>query len=93
MKLKTERLELVPLHPYQLRLWVKDIPNLEKDLKCSYQVEPMEALFLEIVKGQVEKTENNPNDYLWHSFWFLIRNSDRIVVGSAVFKNIQKTDQ
>ena len=93
MILKTERLELVPLRPYQLRLWVEDIPNLEKDLKCSYQAEPMEGIFLEIVKGQLEKTEKNPDDYLWHSFWFLIRNSDRVVVGSADFKDIPNTRQ
>jgi hypothetical protein len=46
----------------------EDIPNLEKDLNCSYPAEPMEGLFLKIVKGQLEKTEKNPNDYLWHSF-------------------------
>ena len=55
MILITERLELVPLLPFQLRLWVEDMPNLEKDLKCSYQAEPMEGLFLEIVKEQLEK--------------------------------------
>ena len=47
MILKTERLELVPLLPYQLKLWVENIPKLEKDLNCSYQAEPMEGLFLE----------------------------------------------
>ncbi|EEG73878.1 GNAT family N-acetyltransferase [[Clostridium] hylemonae] len=93
MILSTERLELVPLLPYQLRLWVEDIPKLEKDLKCSYQAEPMEGLFLEIVKGQLEKTEKNPNDFLWHSFWLLIRKSDRVVVGSADFKDTPNTDQ
>lgn len=93
MILKTERLELVPLLPSQLRLWVEDMPNLEKDLKCSYQAEPMEGIFLEIVKGQLEKTEKYPNDYIWHSFWFLIRKSDRVVVGSADFKDIPNTNQ
>lgn len=86
MILKTEHLELVPLLPYQLRLWVEDIASLEKDLECSYQGEPMEGLFLEIVKGQLEKIVKNPNDYLWQSFWLLIRKSDRVVVGSADFK-------
>ena len=66
----------------------EDIPNLEKDLNCSYPAEPMEGLFLKIVKGQLEKTEKNPNDYLWHSFWFLVRKSDRVVAGSADFKDI-----
>ena len=93
MTLKTERLELVPLLPYQLRLWVEDIPKLEKDLKCSYRAEPMEGLFLEIVKEQLEKVEKNTNDYLWHSFWLLIRKSDQVVVGSADFKDIPNTDQ
>lgn len=58
MILKTERLELVPLLPYQLKLWVENIPKLEKDLNCSYQAEPMEGLFLEIVKGQLEKQKS-----------------------------------
>lgn len=93
MTLKTERLELVPLLPYQLRLWVEDVPKLEKDLNCSYQAEPMDGIFLEIVKEQLEKTEKYPEDYLWHSFWFLIRKSDRVVVGSADFKDIPNTDQ
>lgn len=50
MVLETERLDLVPLLPNQLRLWVEDILKLEKDLKCSYQAEPMDGLFLDIVK-------------------------------------------
>ena len=93
MILITERLELVPLLPYQLKLWVENIPNLEKDLNCSYQAEPMEGLFLAIVKKQLEKTVKYPNDYLWHSFWFLVRNSDRVVIGSADFKDIPNMDQ
>lgn len=93
MILKTERLELVPLLPDQLKLWVEDTPKLEKDLKCSYQAEPMEGIFLDIVKGQLEKTEKYPDDYLWHSFWFLIRKSDRVVVGSADFKDIPNMEQ
>ena len=87
MIIKAERLELVPLLPYQLRLWVEDIAGLEKELNCSYQAEPMEGFFVEIVKGQLEKTEQQPSEYLWHSFWLLIRQSDRLVVGSADFKD------
>lgn len=93
MKLKTERLELIPLLPYQLRLWIEDISALERDLKCVYQAEPMEGLFLEIVKGQLETTEKNPADYRWHSFWFLIRQTDRVVVGSADFKGVPNDKQ
>ena len=47
----------------------------------------------EIVKGQLEKTEKNPDAYLWHSFWFLVRKSDRVVIGSADFKDIPNEAQ
>lgn len=37
--------------------------------------------------------EKNPDDYLWYTFWFLIRKTDRIVVGSVVFKDVSGTKQ
>ncbi len=87
MRIQTERLELIPLTPHQLKLWIEDVSALEKELNCSYKAEPMEGFFLDIVKGQLEVTEKDRGNYLWHSFWFLIRKSDRVVVGSSDFKD------
>lgn len=47
----------------------------------------MEGFFLEIVKKQLEKVQKEPDNYLYHSFFFLVRKSDRSVVGSIDFKN------
>lgn len=88
MTIQTERLEIIPLTPNQLKLWIEDIDELEKELDCSYKADSMEGFFLEIVKEQYEITKKDPNNYLWHSFFFLIRKDDRIVVGSADFKDI-----
>lgn len=88
MKIQTERLELIPLTPHQLKLWIENIPMLEDELDCSYKAEPMEGFFLDVVKGQLKATEKDIENYLWHSFWFLICKSDRVVVGSADFKDI-----
>ncbi len=88
MILETDRLCLVPLNVRQLRAWVEDITSLEKELNCCYCAEPMEGIFLDIVKGQLVKTENDDANYLFHTFWFLIRKSDRIVVGAADFKDV-----
>lgn len=88
MIIQTERMELIPLTPNQLKLWIEDITALEKELACSYKAEPMEGFFLEIVKGQYEITRKDPKNYLWHSFFFLVRKDDRVVVGSADFKDI-----
>ena len=88
MQLETERLYLIPLTAKQIWLWVNDISALEQELNCSYQAEPMQGMFLEIVKGQVEKISTDKTNYLYHSFWFLIRKSDRVVIGSADFKDV-----
>lgn len=88
MIIETNRLKLVLLSPRQLKLWVEDIKQLEKELNCTYKAEPMEGFFMEIVKGQVEVSENDPENYVWNSFYFLILKSDNSVVGSADFKDI-----
>lgn len=93
MILNTKRLELVLLLPYQLKWWAENLLTLEQELKCTYRAEPLKSRFLTIVKEQLEITEKNPDDYLWHSFWFLIRKIDRIVVGSADFKGIPDAKQ
>jgi RimJ/RimL family protein N-acetyltransferase len=92
MMIETDRLYLIPLTANQLKLWIEDIPALEKELNCSYQAEPMEGVFLHIVKGQYEITVNVELNYLYHSFWFLVRKTDRIVIGSVDFKGFPNAD-
>lgn len=87
MMIQTERLYLIPLTPGQLKLWVRGIPALEEELDCSYRAEPLEGLFLDIVKGQLKKAENDVENYVWFSFWLLVRKIDRTAVGSADFKD------
>ena len=87
MILQTERLEVTLLSLNQLKLWTEDIPALNKELNCTYKAEPMEGFFLEIVKSQLTKAQADPTNCLFHSFFFLIRKTDRVVVGSADFKN------
>lgn len=87
-QLTTDRLDLVPLTARQLKLWIEDLPALEKELNCQYRADPIEGVFSDIVKKQSSITNMDPDNYLFHSFWFLIRRSDRVVVGSADFKDL-----
>lgn len=48
----------------------------------------MEGIFKEIVSSQLLACKKDPAHYMWYTFWFLIRKSDRTVVGSASFKDI-----
>lgn len=88
MIIETERLELILLTPRQLNLWIYDITSLEKELSCFYKAESMEGFFLEVVKSQYKKSIKDTSNYIWHSFFLLVRKKDRFVVGSADFKDI-----
>lgn len=87
MTLTTNRLELQLLSGDQLGLWTGDRPALEGALDCACGAEPMAGTFRTIVEGQAEKVRADPQNTVWTSFWLLIRRSDRMVVGSADFKN------
>lgn len=92
MRIETERLNIIALTPEQLELWTVNIKELEKELLCSYKAEPMVGLLREIVCGQVEKAQKDPNNYLWHTFWFIVKKSDHCVVGSIDFKGVPNSD-
>lgn len=86
MTLETERLILYPLDASQLALWTEDLPSLERELGCVYKAEPLEGFFLDILKGQLVKAQADPENFIWLTFWLIVRKSDRVVVGSADFK-------
>ena len=87
MTLQTDRLTLLPLSAHRLELWASDIPALEKELHCVYNAEPMEGVFREIVKGQIDICKRDEQNLLYHTFWLLILKSGPAVVGSADFKH------
>jgi RimJ/RimL family protein N-acetyltransferase len=90
--IETNRLELIPLPPNALKLCVENLAELEKEMNCSYQGEPLEGYLLAIIKSQLDLVQRDPDNYIWHSIWLLIRNNDRVVIGSAAFKNTPDVD-
>lgn len=86
MNTQTERLILLLLNAAQLELLICDIPALEAQLNCAYRAEPVSGEFAAILRGQLEILRDDPENCRWHSFWLILRKSDRTVVGSADFK-------
>ena len=84
---ETERLIIKLLTLSQMKLWVNNIPLLEKELGCKCGG-PVEGFFLNIVNNQIKVIENDPENYMYHSFWFIIRKTDKKVLGSIDFKNV-----
>ena len=87
MIIETARLALVALSVPQLKLWLTDLKALEAELGCHYEAEPLTGEFRDIVQGQLAAMEQDQAAYYWHSFWFLIDQESRIVVGLADFKD------
>ncbi len=85
MTITTERLELRLLDARELGLWLDKLKMLERELECRYRATPLEGAFAQVVRGQLAATEADRQNAVWHSFFLLIRKSDRVVVGSADF--------
>lgn len=92
LTIETVRLTLIPLAARQLTLWLDDMTALEEELNCRYRAEPLEGPFLAIVKGQLPIVLRDEGHYLYHTFWLLVRKTDRVVVGSAAFKDVPNAD-
>lgn len=56
-------------------------------MNATYRAEPLAGVFRTIVEGQLAATAADPANPQWHSFWFILRKTDRSVVGSALFKD------
>lgn len=86
MILTTERLRIVPLTLPRLKLWVHDPAALEQELGCSDAAALMSGEFGQIVAGQYAAALNDRHNYLFYTFWLLIRCADDKAIGSACFK-------
>lgn len=79
MQLETGRLLLLPLRAEQLEQWTEDVSALERALGCVYEGEPMtEEPLRGIVRGQLEAVRRDGCNWLWHTFWLVVRREDRV---------------
>ncbi len=88
MQISTERLKLIPLKHSQLSLLVNSVEKLEKQLQFTYDGESLDGFIGDIYKGQLEKFNEEDENYIWHSFFLIILKSSNVCIGSANFKNI-----
>lgn len=88
MELQTERLKILALTPENLELLVNNRIKFEEKLGCQYCAQNIEGIFKNILINQISKAKNDRKNYLWHTFWIIIRKYDNIVVGTIDFKNL-----
>ena len=83
--INTVRLTLVPLSLEQLNTWLNDVQALEHELVCHYRGEKLQNDFESRVRVQLSKVQNDLANWLWNTFWLILRNEDRLVIGSFQF--------
>jgi RimJ/RimL family protein N-acetyltransferase len=88
MEIETDRLFIKLLTLSQLNLWVNNISPFEKETNCIYDAEPIEGGFKNIINERIKSIENDPENYIYYSFWLIIRKKDGVAVGAIDFKNI-----
>ncbi|NJJ36487.1 GNAT family N-acetyltransferase [Clostridioides difficile] len=88
MILKTKRLTLIPLSLRQLELWIFDNSKLEGELNCTYCAQPVTGFFYDIVKGQINIANKDKKNILFYTFWFIMLNENRKVIGLVDFKDV-----
>lgn len=80
--------EAAALMPEQLVLLAADAEKLACALGMSYQGEKIGERFRDVLLEQEEKAKADIRNYLWHSFWLIIRKEDGAVIGMVDFKNV-----
>lgn len=94
MKINIENgLYLYPLSSDELSLWLNNLPELEKKLNCTYCAEPLEGILRDSVTSQfiLGMAEVLPN-WIWYTYWFLIRETDNKIIGFLSFKGTPDSD-
>jgi len=89
---QTARLTIIPLEASQLKMLADDLGALERALIAHYCGEKRDEAFLKMVARQVEAVANDPANEVWNTLWLIMRNEDRLIVGSFDFKGAPDAD-
>ena len=94
MKINIENgLYLYPLSSEELSLWLDNLPELENKLNCTYCAESIEGILKDSIQSQfiLGMSDVIPN-WIWYTYWFLIRETDNKIIGFLSFKGKPEQD-
>ena len=93
MQIKLNDLYLYPLNAEEFSLWINDLPQLEKNLNSTYCAEKVDGILKDVILSQlILGLSDSPNNWNWYTCWFLIRKSDKKIIGILSFKGIPNSN-
>ncbi|MDP2425628.1 MAG: GNAT family N-acetyltransferase [Candidatus Izemoplasmatales bacterium] len=81
----SSRLHIFPLTQHELQLMLDNITLFETQKHLVYDGELLDTELSQIMEGQITIINQDPNHWLWHTFWLIVDQESRIV-GSLCFK-------
>ncbi len=84
LSIETSRLRIFPLPLAQLRLWVEDLPALERSLGYAYRGVPVEKALGDARRLLAAAEEAGESPY--RTVWMLVQREEGVIIGSAGFK-------
>ena len=86
-------LYLYPLSLEELSLWLNNLTELENKLNCTYFAEPIEGLLKDSIQSQlILGMSDVSQNWVWYTYWFLIREADNKIIGFLSFKGCPAQD-
>lgn len=84
--LETERLKLIPLDDYNLRLLVKDRQKMERNLGVKITDTKLEEPVKTAMRTSLNMVLENKKDYLWFTSWKIVLKKENRIIGGLCFK-------
>jgi len=84
--LETEKLKLIPLDDYNLRLLVKDRRKMERNLGVKITDTELEESEIIALRTSLQKVIENKEDYLWYTNWVIVLKKENKIIGGLCFK-------
>jgi RimJ/RimL family protein N-acetyltransferase len=96
MKLKSQRTEIIPLTPNELKIFVKSRSNFEIHSKLKVSKVELTDTYREEILEMIEKDptiwQRKGTDYLFYTLWIIVEQKSKTIIGLFTFNGKPNID-
>lgn len=86
--LETERLNLIPLQPYQLELAIDNYEEMQIDLGLRVINAAIDEEMDYVMKIRLKRVLEDVKNYLWLTNWAIIHKEEKQIIGFIILKGV-----
>ena len=88
MEIYTERLKLIPLTQDDIEMSLESLENFYKENSYKSDKQKLSNLMYKIYKIKLVNMKGDPDNYLFYTYWLIIKRKNNEIIGRIGFKNI-----